>query len=135
MVAALLALASPAAAQKGDPPTRSTLEGVYNAEQAARGEALFRDTCTACHAPGYFKATAFGQAWSGRPIYWLYKTIRTTMPESSPGSLKTREVADLLAYILSINAYPEGPDPLPADEDALRHVVWEAHPETAPKEP
>ncbi|HUG39543.1 MAG TPA: cytochrome c, partial [Longimicrobiales bacterium] len=92
---------------KGDAAVRSTLDGVFSAAQAARGEAAFQERCTACHAPGYFTASAFRRSWSGRAVYYLFNTIRTTMPEDSPGSLRPREVADLLAYILRLNTYPE----------------------------
>ena len=30
------------------------------------------------------------------------------MPEDNPGSLKQQEYADILAYFLSLNAYPTG---------------------------
>lgn len=129
-VAAGLALAATGASAqgKGDAPVRTTLDGVFSADQATRGQAAFQERCAACHAPGYFTASAFRQSWAGRAVYYLFNTIRNTMPEDSPGSLRPREVADLLAYILRLNTYPEGPEPLPDDTDALRLIVWEALP-------
>lgn len=128
VIAALALTAASAAGQTagaGEATPRSTLDGVFSAAQAERGEAMFQERCTACHAPGYFTATAFRRSWSGRAVYYLFSTIRTTMPEDSPGSLRPREVADVIAYILELNAYPEGPEPLPHDADALRAIVWE----------
>ena len=89
----------------------------------------FQAECSACHAPGFFAATTFTQSWSGRALYWLFKQIRTTMPETNPGSLKRGEVADILAYILQINGYPEGETALPGEDDPLRLIVLEAPPD------
>ncbi|MBW3534901.1 MAG: cytochrome c [Gemmatimonadetes bacterium] len=128
VIAALAMTAAAACAQTvgaGEAAPRSTLDGVFDAAQADRGEATFQERCTACHAPGYFTTTAFRRSWSGRAVYYLFSTIRTTMPEDSPGSLRPREVADLLAYILRLNTYPEGPEPLPDETDALRVIIWE----------
>ena len=128
VIAALVVPAAACAAQTagaGEAAPRSTLDGVFDAAQADRGEATFQERCTACHAPGYFTTTAFRRSWSGRAVYYLFSTIRTTMPEDSPGSLRPREVADLLAYILRLNTYPEGPEPLPDEADALRGIIWE----------
>ena len=134
-LAMALAMTTTAAAAQtggaGDAAHRSTLDGVFSATQAERGGATFQERCTACHAPGYFTATAFRQSWSGRAVYYLFSTIRNTMPEDSPGSLRPREVADLIAYILRLNAYPEGPEPLPDDGDALRGIIWEDLPPDA----
>ena len=44
------------------------------------------------------------------------------MPENDPGGLKKEEYADVLAYILRINAYPAGYDELPTDPEALKKL-------------
>lgn len=132
-VALALAVATPtnARAQTGaaEPETRSTLDRVFTAEQAERGAETFEAECSACHAPGFFTASTFVRSWSGRALYWLSKQIRTTMPESNPGSLKREEVSDILAYVLSLNGYPGGEQPLPAEDDLLRLIVLEELPE------
>lgn len=128
VIAAVALTAAAAAAQDtaaAGTAQRSTLDGVFSVPQADRGEATFGERCTACHAPGYFTATAFRRSWSGRAVYYLFSTIRTTMPEDNPGSLRPGEVADLIAYILRLNTYPEGAEPLPDDGAALRSIVWE----------
>ena len=45
-----------------------------------------------------------------------------TMPESSPGSLSPEQYADILAFLLRLNNYPEGEAELPADPAALADV-------------
>lgn len=129
VVAATAATALPAAASAQEPDTRSTLDGVFTAEQADEGRAAYEKNCTACHAAGYFTASTFQRSWSDRALYWLFKQIRTTMPEDNPGSLDRRDVADILAYILSLNDYPAGDLPLPHEDDPLRLIVLEAMPE------
>lgn len=126
-LSATAAVAQNTGAAEGTP--RSTLDSVFTAAQAEAGQATFQERCAACHAAGYFTTSTFSRSWTGRAVYYLYNTIRTTMPEDSPGSLRPGEVADLLAYILRLNAYPEGPEPLPDDTDALRLIVWEALPD------
>jgi hypothetical protein len=42
------------------------------------------------------------------------------MPKNDPGSLAPDDVADVMAYLLKMNAMPVGPNELPADVDSLR---------------
>ena len=123
------AAALPASATAQEPDTLSNLDGVFSTEQAEEGRETFEESCTACHAAGFFTASTFQRSWSDRALYWLSKQIRTTMPEDNPGSLDRREVADILAYILSLNGYPAGELPLPHEDDALRLIVLEAMPD------
>jgi len=45
-----------------------------------------------------------------------------TMPESNPGGLSPDQYADILAFLLRMNNYPEGEDELPADPAVLANV-------------
>ncbi len=51
--------------------------------------------------------------------------LSTSMPQSSPGSLKKAEYAALLAYILSENDFPAG-KALDQDEAALKQIKFAA---------
>ena len=52
----------------------------------------------------------------------VFDYVSSAMPENDPGGLKKEEYADVLAYILRINAYPAGNDELPVDTDALKKL-------------
>lgn len=127
---ALAATAAPAA--QSDP--RSASDGVYTAEQAARGEALYDEQCASCHGP--IRAFApemaallgdhtFRARWQGRPLGELFDLIRGTMPQDAPGSLSSAQSAELVAYILSGNRKPAGPTPLADDAERLGRIRFE----------
>jgi alcohol dehydrogenase (cytochrome c) len=52
--------------------------------------------------------------------------MRTTMPEDAPGSLPPQQYADVIAYFLKLNGFPEGEVELEANERAMRSVKLEA---------
>lgn len=108
LAAALAAPVATTAADLGD--------GLYSAEQAARGAEAYRATCSSCHAldlrgnsnsPG-LRGIGFLFVWEGRSLGELYNSIRTTMPQESPNSLTQGQYLDILAYILEQNGYPAG---------------------------
>jgi hypothetical protein len=46
--------------------------------------------------------------------------VSTRMPKNDPGSLAPEDVADVMAYLLKMNAMPVGPSELVADVDSLK---------------
>ncbi len=110
------------------PAAPSALDGVFTAEQAARGARTFREACAACHDPGEFSGGRFRMGWVGRPVGELFETISTLMPEADPGSLSPREYAAVVAYLLQLNGYPAGEAALPADRRALEGLEIAARP-------
>src|SRR5205807_7640348 len=58
--------------------------------------------------------------WNGSTLADVFETLRTTMPQDSPGRLATRQYAEILAYLLQANDCPSGSDDLPNDLEALR---------------
>ena len=113
--------------------TSSTRDGIYTAQQAAQGQAIFKVQCAQCHDPstasdGQIPALvgdSFLQAWARQSAGDLYSRLQTTMPSTSPGSLKHDEVAQLIAYILSLNNYPAGKTPLPSDQKSLQAIHFD----------
>jgi mono/diheme cytochrome c family protein len=79
-------------------PTKTTNDGVYTADQAARGKAVFESKCTGCHEPSRFMGDTFYEAWDGKPMKEIWDIASGTMPEDNPGSLKQQEYGDILAY-------------------------------------
>ena len=115
---ALLAGVLSAAAE--DP--RTIVDRVYSVAQAERGEQRFKVSCSSCHTPSSFGGGSFAERWSGQTMAEVFEFVSNAMPENDPGGLKKEDYADVLAYILRINAYPAGYDELPTDPDALKKL-------------
>lgn len=108
--------------------TASTLDGVFTAAQATRGEASFRSICANCHSVKQFTTPGLFRSWGGRPIRELFEMIRTLMPDDNPGGLDRQVYVDVLAYLLKANGYPAGRTELPAGDAALRQIRIELKP-------
>jgi mono/diheme cytochrome c family protein len=111
--------AAPRAA--GEDP-RTIVDRVYSVAQAERGEQRFKVSCSSCHTPSSFGGGTFADRWDGQTMADVFDYVSSSMPENDPGGLKKEEYADVLAYILRINAYPAGNDELPVDTDALKKL-------------
>jgi mono/diheme cytochrome c family protein len=112
-------------------PARNVWDGVYTADQAAQGKALFDNKCALCHgaelggaemAPPLTGPVFMGN-WASLSAGDLFTRIHTTMPANDPGSLSNADAALALAYILSFNKFPAGATPLPADDAALGQIA------------
>lgn len=131
LLAALVSAIAASAASRPGPPAgqaagKSARAGVYSADQALRGRKVFREKCAACHPPEFFTDGVFLDTWSGQTAHALFTTIRTTMPQETPGSLRRQEYADVLAYLLQLNKLPVGKVELAPTDDALKRVTIEA---------
>jgi mono/diheme cytochrome c family protein len=119
----------------------SIWDGVYTAEQAARGEEAY-DACTRCHGrrlngaaddpdmkstPPLARA-AFLRDWNGRTLATLFEMTKTTMPQNNPASLPDQEYVDIIAYMLSVSEALAGDTELPVDPAALARIVIEEQP-------
>jgi mono/diheme cytochrome c family protein len=122
--AIVLAIIFAAAARDQDEP-RSIRAGAFTQAQAERGQKAFQSQCARCHEPDRFTG-AFLEPWVGETALALYTVVRTTMPEDNPNSLRPQLVADVLAYLFSLNRYPAGDVELPATESGLKAVRIEA---------
>jgi mono/diheme cytochrome c family protein len=130
MIAAILPL-SLAGAALAQAPARTIWDGVFTADQAAQGKALFDSKCAICHGTEMNGAEmapplsggGFIANWSGVSVAELATRIHTTMPANDPGSLTNQEVALAIAYILSFNHFPAGATPLPAEEAAQGQIA------------
>jgi mono/diheme cytochrome c family protein len=109
---------------------KTTKDKVYSKEQAARGAAFFAKTCAPCHDPA--KKTAdktpgpplvgpssmFVENWKDHALGEIFTTILTTMPNDGSVVLTENDTVDLVAHLLQVNGYPEGPDALKYDAAA-----------------
>ena len=91
-------------------------DGVYTAEQAERGEAVYKSHCLSCHLAD-FSGTEEASALAGEPFMesWLedtvgnlYTRVRNLMPFDEPASLSDDAYLDSVAYLLQVNGFPAG---------------------------
>ena len=123
---AALVLSTTAGAQAA----KSVSEGVYTAEQAKRGEAVYKEQCAACHGDslegsGPMPALAgpdFSKAWKGKTAADLFEKTHSTMPATAPGSLTEKQTADVLAFMFMTAKFPAGSTELPATMDPLKQI-------------
>jgi mono/diheme cytochrome c family protein len=105
---------------------QSVKAGVYTAEQADRGVALYKGKCASCHAPNRFTDDQlFLTPYAGKPMWEMFEVISDSMPEDDPGGMKPEEYADVIAYLLRLNGFPAGPTELPTSKDALSLIRFE----------
>lgn len=120
-----LAVATGAAVLHGQAPTKTTNSGVYTAAQADRGKTVFGEKCTACHDPARFTGDAFFEAFNNKALKEVWDIASGTMPEDNPGSLKQQEYGDILAYFLSLNAFPTGDTELAGNPGTMANIKVE----------
>src|SRR6478736_4629267 len=89
----------------GEDP-RTIVDRVFSVAQAERGEQRFKISCSSCHTAGSFGGGTFADRWDGQTMADVFEYVSSTMPENDPGGLKKEDYADVLAYILRVNAYP-----------------------------
>jgi mono/diheme cytochrome c family protein len=126
-----LAMGASVMALKAQGASRNVWDGVFTAEQATQGKALFDNKCALCHgaelggaemAPPLAGGVFLGN-WAGQTAGDLFTRIKSTMPANDPGSLSSAEAAQAVAYILSYNQFPAGTTTLPTDEASLGQIA------------
>jgi len=90
--------------------------GIFSEEQARLGQNAYRNKCAACHgadlasgehAPA-LKGGAFWSQWDQETVRSLYSRIISTMPPDDPGSVASKDVIDIVAYVLQTNGVQPG---------------------------
>ena len=114
---------------------RSVWDGVYTKDQAKRGGSFYLQECSNCHGQELQGADmtpaltglAFTANWDGLTLGDLFERIRITMPADRPGSLARQQIADILAYLLIVNKFPDGETELPREVQALKQILFQAN--------
>jgi len=110
----------------------TTWTGVYSDAQAKRGEALYADRCSSCHAPDLtgldqappLAGSDFNTNWNDLAINDLFERIRISMPADKPGSLSRAEAAEVVAFLLQKGTIPAGQADLPNEAEALKGIKF-----------
>jgi S-disulfanyl-L-cysteine oxidoreductase SoxD len=131
----MVAICAAVSLVRGQEATRSVWDGVYTDEQAKRGEPKYRESCADCHGDdleGDAEAPALSGAmfqtnWEGLPLGSLYQRIRRDMPLNKyVGTLSPSVNADILAYILKVNRFPQGGAELSHAAEILNQIRFES---------
>ncbi len=126
----LLSAAALAGAALAQDAGKSVWQGIYTADQAQRGAGLYAQRCGACHgaalngtgeAPPLIGGE-FVSHWDTMTVGDLYDRVRTTMPQNDPQSMTREEYADVLAFLLKTNGFPEGAAPLDRRSEVLATI-------------
>jgi cytochrome c len=113
---------------------RSVWDGVYTGEQAKRGATLYAAGCASCHGSALnggesappLTGSEFFSNWNGLTVGDLFERIRVSMPADNPGKLSREQDADILAFMLSMNQFPEGKTELEHRTEVLKQIRFEA---------
>jgi mono/diheme cytochrome c family protein len=108
----------------------SVKDGVFTAEQAERGNAIYQSKCVMCHGNALegrglnspLAGAAFLNKWDGQTVSDLFMKTIVMMPAMDPGTMKPKETADVIAYILSVNKFPAGKTELPSVPQPLEMI-------------
>ena len=116
------------------PHSEETHTGVItdSEEQAHKGHDLYEVYCASCHGSALegqgalpLSGATFRTRWADdrHSVDDLFCIIRTLMPYGQPATLSKQEYIDITAYILIVNGYPAGGQPLPLDSRILKQIT------------
>jgi mono/diheme cytochrome c family protein len=133
-VVALVVIAVAGAFRAVSAQEKTQWDGIYTAEQAKRGEAVYTDVCVPCHGPdlgGTDLAPAltgadFATNWNDMKIADLFDRVSQTMPLSAPGSLTAQQYADVIGFIMQKSGAPAGTMEIPPKKEALTTIKFVA---------
>jgi mono/diheme cytochrome c family protein len=120
--------ATPVTRAADEPPIWN---GVFTAEQVARGKENFEANCARCHQhnlEGSDRGPAlsgdnFWNHWENETLNTLFTKVRDNMPPNLTGNqLEPVAKLEIVAYVLSRNGFPVGKTELKQDREALDDV-------------
>jgi len=133
MIPGAIALASLVTARAQEPAAgRSVWDGVFTAAQAKRGGDVYAQHCLECHGEtlqgdGTASALAgpgFRDDFNGVKLSEMLDRTRKTMPDDKPGTMSRQQIADVLAYVFSVNKFPAGDAELPTQAELLNQITF-----------
>jgi mono/diheme cytochrome c family protein len=117
-------------AQTAPNAVSTTRDGVYTAEQAEQGKVIYRNQCAMCHGDALqgegenspLAGSKFLDKWTDLTAADLFMKTIVMMPAMDPGTLKPKQAARVLSYVLRVNKFPAGKKELPADPEGLEAI-------------
>jgi alcohol dehydrogenase (cytochrome c) len=106
-----------------DRPVRSAADGVFTANQASQGKALFAQECDTCHQAENYTGANFAAKWGGGTLGDVYQDFALSMPPANAGGLTPATYASIVAYFVSESGFPAGNTELPGDVTQLRGIA------------
>jgi S-disulfanyl-L-cysteine oxidoreductase SoxD len=112
---------------------KTVWDGVFSKEQADRGAATYKTSCSECHgndlagdgfAPALTGAEFMGN-WNDLTVGDLFERIRISMPPSGPSSVTPAQKADIVAHLMNQNKFPAGKAELEPKTEALKQIKIE----------
>ena len=102
---------------------QTSTTGVYTADQAQAGRAVYEQDCAQCHQAdlqGSFEAPqlageSFLRFWGDLSPRDLFDRIRSSMPPDRPGALGEEAYLGVVAFLLQANGAPPGTQVLTAE--------------------
>ena len=110
------------AVARGADAQTTTRSGVYSAAQADRGADVYAGMCRSCHTAASHTGVTFAKWWKGRTLAELFAYVSERMPKNDPASLTPEQYADVVAYLLRLNAMPPGSAEMVPDSTALAAI-------------
>lgn len=110
---------------------KTTMDGIYTADQATRGKTQYSQACANCHMEDLsgsgqalpLAGDAFTETWEGQSVGDLFDLIHNTMPQDKPGTLSPDATVDVIAYLLQFNKFPAGSTELKSDPAAMKNIL------------
>ena len=114
----------------GAQTAKSTNDGIFTAEQAKRGDVLYKEQCATCHGDNLegsgpmppLAGKDFLSNWTGKTVGELFEKTHTTMPATAPGTLTPAQAADIVAHMLNGSGYPAGTTEMESKVETLLQV-------------
>jgi predicted methyltransferase/mono/diheme cytochrome c family protein len=130
------------AALAQDKQSPTVWDGVYTAAQASRGATVFDAECAACHGPSgagggmapQLVGAAFSANYDGLTVGDLFDRNRTTMPPGNEGTLTAQQLADVTAFMLKFNGFPDGDKELSSQSMMLKSIKYVVMPPEKPNQ-
>jgi mono/diheme cytochrome c family protein len=120
---------------------KSVWDGVYTAEQAAKGKAAYDVSCVGCHGADLaglsgpeLAGNRFRTKWDFQTLNQLYSEMKTRMPRNNPSTLSDETYLDLVTYLLQANAFPAGSAALAPDSALMTGILIQKTKGGAPAE-